>query len=108
MPGTVVLSINACWNVLNFRRGLIAALREAGWHVVVLAPPDEHAARLAGIGVEHVPIAIDSAGLSPAGDLALLARYRRRLDGSGPTSSSASPPSPTSTDRSPPGRSAFR
>jgi glycosyltransferase involved in cell wall biosynthesis len=45
----------------------------------VLAPEDEHAPRLAGIGVEHVPIPIDSAGLSPARDLALLARYRRRL-----------------------------
>src|SRR5688572_2068207 len=79
MPATVVLSINACWNVLNFRRGLIAALREAGWRVVVLAPADGYGARLAEIGVEHVPIAVDSAGLSPLRDLALLAAYRRQL-----------------------------
>ncbi|WP_129793615.1 glycosyltransferase family 4 protein [Sphingosinicella sp. CPCC 101087] len=79
MARTVVLSINASWNVFNFRRGLVAALREAGWHVVVLAPADEYAPRLAEMGVEHVPIAIDSASLSPARDLALLAGYYRRL-----------------------------
>jgi len=79
MPGTVVLSINACWNVLNFRRGLIAALRAEGWRVVVLAPADAYAARLAEIGVEHVSIAIDSAGLSPIRDLGLLLRYRRQI-----------------------------
>ena len=79
MPGTLVLSINASWNVLNFRRGLIAALREAGWRVVVLAPGDEYSPRLAEIGVEHLPIAIDSAGLSPIRDLGLLVRYRRLL-----------------------------
>jgi glycosyltransferase involved in cell wall biosynthesis len=77
--GTLALSINASWNVLNFRRGLVSALREAGWHVVALTPADSYADRLAEIDVEHVPVAIDSAGLSPLADLRLLARYRRLL-----------------------------
>jgi glycosyltransferase involved in cell wall biosynthesis len=79
MPGTIVISINASWNVLNFRRGLIGALRDAGWRVVVLAPGDGYSPRLAEMGVEHLPIAIDSAGLSPIRDLGLLVRYRRLL-----------------------------
>jgi len=79
MEPTVVISINASWNVVNFRAGLIAALRERGWRVVALSPADAWSPRLAGIGAEHVPIAIDSAGLSPLRDLALLLRYRRAL-----------------------------
>lgn len=79
MRGTIALSINASWNVLNFRRGLIAALQSAGWRVVALTPRDEHAGRLGEIGVDHVPVAIDSSGLSPLRDLALLASYRRHL-----------------------------
>ena len=79
MRGTVAISINASWNVVNFRRGLIEALRREGWRVVALAPTDAWSPRLAEIGAEHVPIAIDSLGLSPLRDLALLARYRRLL-----------------------------
>jgi glycosyltransferase involved in cell wall biosynthesis len=79
MRGTLLLSINASWNVLNFRRGLVDAWREAGWRVVAMTPADAYAPRLAEIGVEHVPIEIDSAGLSPVRDLKLLADYRRRL-----------------------------
>lgn len=79
MRGTVAISINASWNVVNFRRGLVEALRREGWRVVALAPTDAWSPRLAEIGAEHVPIAIDSLGLSPLRDLALLWRYRRTL-----------------------------
>lgn len=76
---TIVLSINATWNIVNFRLGLIRRLLAEGYRVVALAPPDEHVATLIAMGVEHVPIAIDSKGLSPLGDLRLLAAYRRAL-----------------------------
>lgn len=79
MRGTVAISINASWNVVNFRRGLVEALRREGWRVIALAPTDAWSPRLAEIGAEHVPIAIDSLGLSPLRDLALLWRYRRTL-----------------------------
>lgn len=79
MRGTLVISINASWNVMNFRRGLVEALQGEGWRVVALTPNDAWSARLSQIGVEHVPIAIDSLGLSPLRDLALLWRYRRAL-----------------------------
>ena len=76
---TVVISINASWNIYNFRRGLIRALQEAGYRVVALSPLDDHSPRLAELGVEHVPIAMDSSGVSPLRDLGLLLRYRRAL-----------------------------
>ena len=79
MRGTLVISINASWNVMNFRRGLVEALREQGWRVVALTPTDEWSQRLAEIGAEHVPLNIDSSSLAPLRDLALLWRYRRTL-----------------------------
>ena len=79
MQRTIVISINASWNILNFRRGLIEALRARGWRVVALSPADGYSPRFAELGVEHVPIAIDSAGLSAVRDLGLLVRYWRAL-----------------------------
>lgn len=72
---TAVISINASWNIFNFRRGLIAALQEQGFRVVALAPPDDYSSRLAELGVEFRPIEIDKQGVSPRRDLMLLGRY---------------------------------
>ena len=76
---TAVISINSTWNIVNFRRGLISALQQAGFRVVALAPPDEYSDRLAGLGVEFRPIEIDKQGISPRRDLMLLGRYYRAL-----------------------------
>lgn len=75
----VALSINASWNIVNFRTGLIRGLQAAGYKVVALSPTDAFSPRLEALGVEHVPIAIDSKGVSPLRDAALLARYARVL-----------------------------
>src|SRR3569623_1830134 len=78
-PRKIVISINAAWNMVNFRLGLIRALREAGHEVIALAPPDEYGARLEALGIPYVPIEMDKKGLSPWKDLQLLARYWRLL-----------------------------
>jgi glycosyltransferase involved in cell wall biosynthesis len=78
-PKTIILSINASWNIFNFRLGLIRALQAAGHRVVALAPPDAWSERLEAAGIEYRPIAIDKQGLSPIRDLGLLRRYRRLL-----------------------------
>lgn len=75
----IVISINAAWNIVNFRLGLIRALREAGHEVIAVAPPDEYGARLEALGIPFVPIAMDKKGLSPWKDLQLLVRYWRLL-----------------------------
>lgn len=72
---TIVISANSCWNIVNFRGGLIRALRDAGYRIVVAAPEDEHTPRLADLGADFVPVPINSAGLSPVEDLRLFARY---------------------------------
>jgi glycosyltransferase involved in cell wall biosynthesis len=72
---TVAISINASWNIINFRKGLIAGLQRAGYRVVALAPTDAYSPLLADLGVEHVPVAMDNGGVSPRRDLGLLLRY---------------------------------
>lgn len=79
MQRTLVISINASWNIVNFRRGLVEELRRDGWRIVALAPADAYSPRLAAMGVEHLPFPIDSLGLSPLRDLGLLLRYWRAL-----------------------------
>jgi glycosyltransferase involved in cell wall biosynthesis len=75
----VVISINASWNIVNFRAGLIRALQRRGFRVVALAPPDSYVPRFAELGVDYVPIEMDKKGVSPAKDLILLWRYFRVL-----------------------------
>lgn len=76
---TIVVSINAAWNIYNFRMGLVRALQAAGFRVVAVAPADEYVGKLLQAGVEFVPIAMDRKGLSPAADAALMLRYWRVL-----------------------------
>ena len=76
---TILISINTSWNIVNFRGGLVQALREHGYRVVAATPHDDFTPRLDRLGVEHVPISIDQRGTSPVRDLALLASYFRIL-----------------------------
>lgn len=71
----LVISSNAAWNVVNFRLGLLDALRADGFDVVAVAPDDAYAARLADHGIGYVPLAMDKQGLSPLRDGLLLLRY---------------------------------
>jgi glycosyltransferase involved in cell wall biosynthesis len=74
---TILISINASWNIYNFRQGLIRALRREGYEVAALAPRDAHSDRLAGLGAEYHAIEMDRQGVSPARDLLLLRRYHQ-------------------------------
>ena len=67
----VVLTVNACWNLLNFRRRLVERLLEDGHRVTVLAPEDDHADELIAMGCAFRPLPFDpaSAGLLDQGRL---------------------------------------
>lgn len=80
MPGEkIVMSINASWNIFNFRKDLIGAFQHAGYRVTALAPEDEYSQRLTEWGVDFRPIRIDQKGMSPLRDLRLLRDYRSAL-----------------------------
>lgn len=74
-PKTIVISANSCWNIVNFRGGLIRALAAKGHRIVVAAPEDGHQSRVAELGAAFVPVPINSSGLSVVEDLRLLLSY---------------------------------
>jgi len=57
----VVVSVNAAWNIWNFRRAVIEDLQAAGHAVTVLAPPDDSVADLEALGCRFVPLIGESA-----------------------------------------------
>ena len=76
----VVLAANSSWNIVNFRGGLIAAVKAAGYDPVVIAPVDADAEpRMEKLGVERIVIGMERSGLNPLADLGLLLKYRSLL-----------------------------
>ncbi|NCO87085.1 MAG: glycosyltransferase family 4 protein [Rhodobacterales bacterium] len=83
-PRHIVMTVNASWNVLNFRLPLLRALLARGDRVTVLAPPDDAVAALIGEGARHVPLKMDTKGLNPLRDGALVGRLARHFRAQAP------------------------
>jgi len=78
----LILTVNAGFNLVNFRAGLIAGLIADGHELVALVPPSDHDDALRAMGMAVEPLAMDARGMNPLADLALIARMRaafRRL-----------------------------
>jgi glycosyltransferase involved in cell wall biosynthesis len=73
----IILISNTAWNIYNFRRALIGKLRQNGYEVVAIAPPDEYAARIPETGARYLALAMDNSGTNPWHDLALCLALRR-------------------------------
>lgn len=79
----IVLTVNAAWNIVNFRRPLVEFLVARGHHVTVLAPADGSEQALRNMGCAFVPLKMDAKGLSPISGWRLMRRLKRhfqRLD----------------------------
>lgn len=79
MNKKIVISVNTAWNIHNFRAGLIKALIAQGYEVMVMAPADAYAPRLAALGCRFKTVSMDNNGTSPSRDLSLLVKYWRVL-----------------------------
>lgn len=79
MNRKIIISVNAAWNLYNFRSGLIKALVNSGYDVVAVAPRDEYAAYLRKFGCRFMHLPMDSNGTHPGRDLLLLMQYFRLL-----------------------------
>lgn len=75
MSGRVIISVNAAWNLWNFRAGLIRAMVDAGYEVIAVAPDDEYSYRLQSLGCRFIPLPIDNKGTHPLRDGILFLRY---------------------------------
>lgn len=75
----VVITVNAAWNLWNYRTGLIRALQEEGSRVTLLAPEDETTPKLIAIGCDFVPLDMTRRGRAPHTELQVMARLTRAL-----------------------------
>ncbi|MCE6949676.1 glycosyltransferase family 4 protein [Cereibacter sphaeroides] len=73
----IMMTVNAAWNVLNFRRPLVEALASDGHRITVLAPPDEAVPELERLGCHVRPLEMSVKGLNPLEDLKLQRRFAR-------------------------------
>ncbi|MEO1055139.1 MAG: glycosyltransferase family 4 protein [Bacteroidota bacterium] len=69
----VAIVLNTSWNVYNFRMGLIKALQSNGIAVTVIAPKDRYSEKLIENDCEYIEVKMDSRGVNPIKDLALVA-----------------------------------
>lgn len=80
----LVLTVNAGFNLVNFRTGLIRALQADGHRLTALVPPSRHDDALRAMGLEVASLPMDPAGLNPLRDVGLLARMGAALRRLGP------------------------
>jgi len=75
----ILMTVNAGWNVVNFRTPLVKGLIADGHRLTVLTPDDGHAEALTGLGCAFVPLPMDLKGLAPHRDGALVWRFQREF-----------------------------
>lgn len=73
----ILVSVNAAWNVWNFRRPVVAALLRDGHRVTVLAPPDSAVPDLEAMGCAFFPLDMSVKSLNPLEDFRLVRRFKR-------------------------------
>lgn len=75
----VLISVNAAWNVANFRAALVRALVADGHEVIAAVPDDGAIPAVEALGARVEPLPMTSASTSIIGDLSLLRRYLRLI-----------------------------
>lgn len=75
----IVMTVNAAWNIVNFRKPVVQALLQAGHEITVLAPPDDAVTQLAEMGCRFAPLEMNAKGLNPIEGLAFQRDMRRQF-----------------------------
>lgn len=65
---------NTCWNIYNFRKGLVHHFLSKGHEVIVLAPSDEYSDRIKSWGVKWIDTPLEGTGSNPFRDIGYLIR----------------------------------
>ena len=73
----ILMTVNAAWNIWNFRRPLVEALASDSHRITVLAPPDDAVPELERLGCRVRPLEMSVKGLNPLEDLKLQRRFGR-------------------------------
>lgn len=76
----IVLTVNASWNIWNFRKPVVEALLADGHRVTILAPEDDTTAKLKFLGAEFVSLEMDVRGLGVLNNLGLVGHFERHFN----------------------------
>lgn len=75
----ILLFANTDWYLFNFRLSLAAALRDAGFDVVLTSPPGEYGVRLQDMGFAWIPSPMQRRSLNPLRELSLVLWLRQLM-----------------------------
>ncbi len=78
-PLHICMTVNAAWNITNFRMPLVQALLDDGHRITVLAPTDDAVPQLIDAGCEFVDLVMDKKGLNPLRDSGLILAFRKHF-----------------------------
>jgi glycosyltransferase involved in cell wall biosynthesis len=73
----ILVTVNAAWNALNFRRALIAEMISDGHSVTILAPRDDSVATLKSLGCKFLNLEMSVKGINPLQDVKLIGRMKK-------------------------------
>lgn len=73
----ILMTVNAAWNIWNFRRPVFQALLRRGYRVTVLAPPDASVPDLEAAGCRFIPLEMNAKGLNPVDGFSLVRQMER-------------------------------
>ena len=76
----ICITVNAAWNIWNFRKPLVEALLADGHEVHVLAPSDEQARQLVAIGCDFTDLPMSRKSLNPIDGYRLRKRIGDEFD----------------------------
>ncbi len=75
----IVITVNAAWNIWNFRRPLVEALLADGHEVIILAPRDGSVPELEALGCSVYHLEMNVKGLNPLQEPKTLLRLHRHF-----------------------------
>ena len=75
MKKKIIITSNSCWNIFNFRKGLIKELLKSNYEIIVVAPYDECADIIKNLGCSYFPIVIDRKGINPFQNIKIYFQY---------------------------------
>ena len=73
----ILMTVNAAWNIWNFRIPVVQVLLAQGHNVTILAPYDDSVDHLESLGCRCIPLEMNAKGVNPIEGLQLVRQFRR-------------------------------
>lgn len=73
----ILMTVNAAWNIWNFRKPVVEALLADGHQITIAAPTDDSVPELEALRCDFLPLQMDAKGLNPLDGASLISQFRR-------------------------------